>query len=159
MQTLLGAKSAEETSSLFWLFMVIAQLILLIPLYFYKSIQVLIPLVFIVIGAALAFPLQSAIPGFIGALAAAGLGCSAIFPLLLSMMEKELLSFQKNGELLHYIEVGISVMLAGYFIGVGTVDLWVEVKNAPTAFYFHLAAIFISITGLIAYFLNKFNPK
>ncbi len=143
--------------------MVISQFLLLIPLYFYKSIQVFMPLVLIVIGAAFLFPLQTTIPGFILSLSLAALGCSAIFPLLLSMMEKELLPLGDRAALLHYIEVGIAVMLAGYFLGVGTIDLWVEkagaVSPSSISFYFHLAALFSAITGLIAYFLHLTAPK
>jgi hypothetical protein len=120
-------------------------------------------LILIIIGASIYFPLQQKIPGFILSLALAGFGCSAVFPILLSMMEKELLTFSRGGPLLHYIETSLSVMLAGYFFGVGTVDLvvqkWGENPWLPLSAYFHIAAFAIAITGSAAVYLNLTLPK
>jgi len=163
IQHVLGASTANDITSFFWLFMIIGQVILLLPLYFLPASAVFYFLVSVLMGAAFIFPLQTTVTGFIGALILAGAGCSAVFPILLSLMEKEMLPFARGGPLLHYIEVGISVMLAGYFVGVGFIDLWVQkmgvdpMLSLPT--HFHLVVIYIGITCFCTLFLQLSAPK
>ena len=157
-----GAAIANEIIPFFWLFMIIGQIILLLPLYFFPQVRIFYSLVIITIGAAFYFPLQTKVPGLLLGLVAAGTGCSAIFPVLLSMLERELFAIVSADRILPFIEVSTSLMLAGYFVGVGTIDLWVLQSGGtslsmPT--YFHLGAVFIATTGLIALFLNLTAPK
>jgi MFS family permease len=158
-----GLVTANELIPFFWLFMIIGQMILLLPLYFFPQVRIFYSLIIIIIGAAFYFPLQSNVPGLLLGLIAAGAGCSAVFPILLSMLEKELFSLVRDQRILPYIEVTTSLMIAGYFVGVGTIDLWVlQSADNPSLImptYFHLGAVFIAITGLIALFLNLTTPK
>ncbi len=159
----LGTTLANNAISVFWLFLIVGQILLLIPLYFFPARRLFYVLILIMMSAAIYFPLQNQLSGFMIGLAMAGFGCSAIFPILLSMMEREMLLFAIGNRLLPFIETAVSVMLAGYFIGVGTVDLLVEQFGnqawLPVQTHFHLAALFSAITGLSALYLNLTFPK
>lgn len=163
IKNILGEQIANETTSFFWLFLIVGQIFLLIPLYFLPAKRIFFALVAVIIAATFFFPLQDKIAGFVFWLAFAGFGCSAVFPILLSQMEKEMAPFAKGGRILLYIEKSISLMIAGYFIGVGIIDLWVQLLGNNPFFsiptHFHLAGAFIGITGLIALFLNLTAPQ
>lgn len=155
---LFGPQIADETISFFWLFLIVGQVFLLIPLYFISAKKVFYFLVALVIGSALFFPAQEKLGGLITFLAVAGFGCSAVFPILLSQMEKELMPLAQGAALMPYIEKSISLMIAGYFLGVGAVDLWVELLGKAPLFsmqiHFYVAATMIGLTTLISIFLD-----
>ncbi len=155
---LFGTQVANETTPVFWLFLIIGQLLLLIPLYFFPARRIFYFLVIVLAVASFYLPMQESVSGFVLWLAIAGFGCSAVFPILLSQMEKEVLSFASGNRVLPYIEKSISLMIGGYFAGVGIIDLWVQLFGHHHYFtivtHFHFAAGFIGITGLIALFLN-----
>ncbi len=159
----LGASIADDAIPFFWMFLIVGQIILLIPLYFFPAKRIFYFLVVLTISVALAFPSQQHLAGFLVSLCLAGFGCSAVFPILLSQMEKELLPFIARSKLLPYIEKSISLMIAGYFIGVGLIDLWVELSAIhpvlSSAAHFRLAAGTIAFTGLISLFLDLTVPK
>lgn len=163
IQQFLGETVANDIVPFFWLFTVIGQILLLIPLYFLPPMRVFYVLIFVIMGACFYFPLQTKAGGFIVSYMMGGIGCSAIFPILLSLMEKEMIPYAQGSRLLHYIEVGISVMLAGYFIGVGTIDLWVQRIGTPHEFpvstHFHMAIFFIALAGAIGFFMRQTAPK
>jgi hypothetical protein len=72
------------------------------------------------------------------------------------MMEKELIVIVKGSRILPYLETATSLMIAGYFIGVGSIDLWVtEWGNKPWVMgMFHNAIFYILITGAIGIFIS-----
>jgi len=157
----LGIQIASETISLFWLFLIIGQVLLLIPLYLYSAQKVLYPLIALVIADLYFFFHQSQLFGFIAGLALGGIGCSAVFPILISMMQGELRMIVKGERILPFIETSVSVMLAGYFIGVGIIDLWIELfKNLeiPLHANYWIAIGCITLTGLIAWGLHLTAP-
>jgi hypothetical protein len=163
IKNLLGVQIANETTPFFWMFLIVGQVFLLVPLYFLPAKRILFALVAVIIAASFFFPLQDNLAGSIFWLGIAGFGCSAVFPILLSQMEKEMLPYAKGNRILSYIEKSISLMFAGYFTGVGVIDLWVQLLGDHPYFtiptHFHFAAAFIIITGLIALFLNLTTPK
>jgi hypothetical protein len=151
---------ANDTISFLWLFMIIGQALLLLPLYFYPAVRIFYGLVVLVVIAAILFPLQQHLTGLSACLILAGFGCSAMFPILLSMMEKEFLCLVEPAHLLPYIETGVSLMVAGYFLGIGLIDLSSELKiSLSFSDYFHLAALWIFCSGLAALYLNLTLPK
>lgn len=163
IQMILGEAVANETIPFFWLFLIVGQVFLLAPLYFVSAKRIFYFLVVMVILSACMFPIQSSSAGFVVWLAIAGFGCSAVFPILLSQMEKEMMPFARGNALLPYIEKSISLMFAGYFSGVGIMDLWVQIKSKSLYFdlstHFHFAALFIAITCLVFIFLNLTAEK
>lgn len=163
IEQMMGPQIADETISFFWLFLIVGQIVLLIPLYFISAKKVFYFLVAVVIGAALLFPAQEKLAGLVISLAIAGFGCSAVFPILLSQMEKEVIPLAHGSHLMPYIEKSISLMIAGYFIGIGIVDLWVELLGKAPFFsmqtHFYIAAFAIGLTTLISIFLDLSAPK
>src|SRR3989338_4971139 len=153
-----GLKAADHTIPTFWFFLIVGQITLLIPLYFFPPKRIFYFLILVIIAATFMYPLQTDIKGFITWLAIAGFGCSAVFPILLSQMEKELFPIAKGKNIYSYIEKSISLLFACYFTGVGIIDIW-ALQFGPSAaslltLNFRLAAIFIVITGLISLFLD-----
>lgn len=163
IKNLLGIQMANEADPIFWMFTIIGQIFLLIPLYLFSQKHIFYLLIAIVITAAYHLPEQNTLQGHILWLAIAGFGCSAVFPLLLSQMEKEMMPFATGKRMLPYIEKSISLMVAGYFTGIGIVDIWIELfGNHPyltDLSHFHIAAYCIAVTGLIDFFLNYTAPK
>lgn len=163
IENFLGLKVANSTIPIFWLFLIVGQIFLLLPLYLFSAKRIFYFLVFLIMAAGYYFSLQTREFGFIVGLAIAGFGCSAVFPILLSMMEKEISFFAQGTHLLYYIEKVVAIMVAGYFLGVGTIDLWVEKFGQkpliPMPMHFDLAVLFIATTGLIVFFLNKTWPS
>lgn len=155
---LLGATVAIEIIPFFWAFLIVGQIFLLIPLYFIPEKQIFYFLIFVLMSAAYMFTMQKSIEGFVFWLSIAGFGCSAVFPILLSQMEKELIPAAKGGTVLPLIEKSISLLLAGYFVGVAVIDLWVQVYGQAPHFavsvHLHLAALFALASCLIFFFLN-----
>jgi hypothetical protein len=137
--------------------MIVGQVILLLPLYFLPARLVFYTLILLIIVALTMFPMQDTRTGFIAALCMGGFGCSAVFPILISMIEKELFQFAKGSRLYPFFETACSVMMAGYFIGVGTNDLWSEkatsLSESLISNHFLNAIIFIVSVGLIAIYL------
>lgn len=154
---------ADETMPFFWMFLILGQISLLIPLYFLPSKRVFYFLVIIVAAASFFFPIQEKLGGFIAWLMAAGFGCSAVFPILLSQMEREILPFAQGSAAYPYIEKSISLMIAGYIFGVGIVDLWAQLLGGHPYFsisaHFHMAAFAILTTGVVSLFLDMTAPK
>ena len=159
----LGPQIATEIISVFWLFVILGQIFLLVPLYFFAARRVFYFLIALSVGALINLPVQTTLPGIIFGLAIAGLGCSAMVPILLSMIEREVLHFSFKHRVLPYIEGAASVVIAAYFIGVGVIDFWVEwVKESPLLSipaHFHLAIYFIGATGVVVLYLNLTSPK
>jgi hypothetical protein len=158
----LGQSVANETISFFWLFLIIGQIVLLIPLYFFPARKVFYFLIAVLIADLYFFAHQRHLYGLLAGLMIGGFCCSVVFPILLSMIEKDLVKFGKGKHILPYIETSVSVLMAGYFIGVGTIDLWIDKlgENAlPSRSHYYMAMGYMAMTGLIALFLNLTAPK
>src|SRR3990167_2936023 len=104
VKAVLGPQIANEIISVFWLFVIFGQIFLLVPLYFFAARRVFYFLIGLSIGALINFPVQTTLPGIIFGLAIGGLGCSAMVPILLSMIEREVLHFSFRHRVLPYIE-------------------------------------------------------
>ncbi len=163
LDALFGTVIANETMPIFWLFLIIGQILLLVPLYFFPAKRIFYFLIFTIFAAALYFSYQQHLSGFIIGLVLAGFGCSAVLPILLSMMEKEILAFAPPSHLVPYIETVVSVLMGAYFTGMGVIDLWVDKWGHnplfPIPLHFQLAAIYIAVMGLLSLFLNLTVPK
>jgi hypothetical protein len=163
VKTLFGELMANEAISFFWLFLILGQIFLLIPLYFIPAQKIFYFLALIVMSAAFYFPLQNTLFGLIVWLAIAGFGSSAVFPILLSQMEKEILPFAQGHQILPYIEKSISLMNAGYILGIGIIDFWVELVGSTPYFslvtHFHFAIAFMAVTTLISMFLSHTKSR
>jgi hypothetical protein len=161
MRQFISAIASSETISVFWLSLIVGQLLLLAPLYFIPAKRIFPILILFVAFALFFFRQQMHTSGFLTSLILGGLGCSAIFPILLSFMEKELMlvsgrSHQES--FLPFIETGTSLMIGGYILGIGCMDLWVQkadqISPLPIDQTFHSAILLIAATGLIITYLN-----
>lgn len=156
------------TISIFWLFMIIGQILTLIPLYFISARNVLYFLGFLMILALFTFPFQTKLPGFIAMLTLGGIACAAIFPILLSMLEEEIKEIKSELDyhlkVLPYLEMGIAWMMMGYIFGTGLITIEVESATKSTfesvSSKFFIAMIYAIIMLIIAYFLStSFQQK
>lgn len=156
-----GLELAGEVIPIFWLFLIVGQILLLAPLYFFSAKRIFYLLIAIIIIASFYFPNQERLSGYILWIAIGGAGCSAVFPILISQMEEEISPFAIGSHRLPYIEKSISIMIAGYLAGVGVVDLWSEwgQKSLYFASPFDWAAVGSMVTGLIFFFLTLTSHK
>lgn len=157
-----GESIALETIPFFFLFLIMGQLFLLLPLYFYSPNKIFYGLCLITIAALYFLFQQEKLFGFVLGFIFGGLGCSALFPILISMMEKELFSVARGRLILPYIETGVSVLIAGYLLGNAINDLRIGfLKEAGETPFFHLGIGIASIAlmGLVGLSLNLTAPK
>ena len=158
----LGQAIALETIPVFYLFMIIGQILLLVPLYFYSPKKIFFGLLAIIAGALYFLFQQQHLSGFLAGFALGGIGCSAIFPIMISMMERELIRVARGSHILPYIETGGSVLIGGYIFGGAFNDLWIGVlneKGASSHFHLGVGLGLVVVTGVIAFILNLTRPR
>lgn len=122
-------KLSHEYISIFWLFLIIGQILILIPLYLTSPKKVLSFVIGLILLAFILLPHQKTIVGITFSLALAGLGCSICFPVLLGILESELkASFisKPHSHLLPYMEICVALLIAGYIVGVGFITLLMD---------------------------------
>lgn len=158
---------AKDTVSIFWFSMIIGQIILLLPLYLYPARRIFSILILFLIGTIIFLERQTYFPGLMASFILAGFGCAAMFPILLSFLEKELMeisTLSHQNSYLPHIETGTCLMLGGYFLGIGIVDLWLSKYTAHPEIgkhqIFHLGIILLAAIGLMTAYLNwsSVNP-
>jgi MFS family permease len=111
---------ANEFISMFWFFLIIGQIIVvyLARKIDFRKIYYLLAMLMIVALIILSYKPQA--NWTIAALIIGGLGCSACFPLVLVMLEKELIYLTKVYRRLFYLpylEYGIAIMIGSYYLG------------------------------------------
>lgn len=165
----ISPKLANETIAVFWLFLIIGQLLALLPLQFFRVSRVFYGLVTVMILSLIMMPLQKHLPGFIAFLALGGAGCSACFPILLAMLEmeiKEVATELPEQALTPLLEIGVAMMFGGYILGVGTVGTRVDFSSLKTltekqiSFNFYIAAgLGVLLFLLTLYLAKSFGKK
>jgi hypothetical protein len=145
----------------FWVAMVVGQLALLAPIYYYSARKIFSLLLLYGIVVTFFLEQQTEAHRLIFGYIAAGFGCSIIFPTLLAFFEKEVMhtcAFSKIESPIAFIETGISLMVGAYITGVGIVTLWVsKLGTEPTLFtsiVFHKVILLLVGIGLISTYLN-----
>jgi MFS family permease len=150
---------AEDAASIFWLFMIIGQLILLIPLYFFEPRRVFYFLIPAILFALIYTPLQTHLLTISTGLAIGGMACAPVYPIILALLEMEIIHASLMGGHSNYlplIETAVSFLMASYALGPAVVDIWINLlPNQPANPYFYLAAIYIVAITLLMYYLNK----
>lgn len=146
----------EIPISFFWIAMVLGQFFLLIPLSYGSPYKILFGKVGIVVLALLILPHQSHHTPINFSFFLGGLGCSGIFPILLALLEVELIHISlisRYNDYLPLIDTAISIMTAGYLFGIAFIDFWTGPFFHPnTHLPFTIGAGFILICcGLLAY--------
>jgi len=156
---------AVYTISLFWFAMLLGQIILLLPLYYFPMRQILPPLIIAVVLILIFIQSQTHFLGFITGFSIAGFACAAILPIIIASMERELitasfLSHQQN--YLPYVEIGTALLMGSYYIGIGGMNLYVltvrHAKELHAENFFHWAVLITALMGLITMFLNWSSP-
>jgi len=163
IRALLGIPIANDIVSLFWICMILGQTFLFFSFHFFPLRRLIYLFVLIIFCASLIFPLQTHLSGFIFSIIIAGFGCSAIFPSLLFMMEKEMLVVIPKPLFLPYIESGVSLMIAGYFTGIATIDIMVYLlggnPSVNTSFHFHIITACMTVVAVTVIYLNLTRPQ
>ncbi len=122
--------------AIFWLFLIIGQFLMLIPLYFFATRGVFFFLLFLLVLVLISLPVQTEWVGFVSRLALGGVACSAVSPILISMLEEELREVQHTSyfhlRILPYFEMGIAWIIMGYFASNGMIALASEMIILPT---------------------------
>jgi len=152
---------AMESISVFYLFLIVGQILLLVPLYLYSPRKIFYGLICLSgVSLYLLFE-QKALFGIVACLALGGIGCSAIFPILISMMEKELDHVAHN-HILPYIETGVSFLVGAYILGNAINDIWIQLlkeAGSPLTFHLKIGLGTVALIGAITLGLNLTTPK
>jgi hypothetical protein len=154
---------AEKAVSAFWLFLIIGQVTLLIPIFIFAMRWIYYILLSGIVATLVLLAQHESLAAFLSLLMIGGFCCSVNSPLLISIMEKEISLFASGSRLLPYVETTVSVLIAGYFIGVGIIDLWVEIFEEfhifTTAQHFYFAIPFIFCTAVFSFYLLNTRPS
>lgn len=150
---------AEVAGSVFWFFMILGQLILMIPLYFFDPRKIFYGLIPLILFALIYTPEQTGFYHIIFGLAVGGFACAVIYPIVLALLEMEIIHKSLMSHHEHYlpfIDTAVSFLMAAYLLGSSVVDLWVTLM--PTRVvqpYFHIAIIFVMTITILMYYLNR----
>jgi hypothetical protein len=138
LRDILSHAQADQIIVFFWMALTICQLTLGLPAYWAAPLKVLRILPFFIILALILIPMQNEFSSFLLSFIIAGIGCSAIFPLILAMLQLELRSCAtqdpSSNAMLPYYESACGYMVASYLFGVGLVDLQVLIYPLPAHF-------------------------
>lgn len=138
LQNIMSHARADQIIVVFWLALTVCQLTMGLPAYWAAPLKVLRILPFFIILALILIPLQNDFSSLLLSFIIAGIGCSAIFPLILAMLQLELRSCATKdatpNSMLPYYESACGYMVASYLFGVGLVDLQVYFFALPAQF-------------------------
>ncbi len=157
----INAKQTDFTVTYFWFAMVVGQLALLFPMYYYSARKIFSLILLFGIAVTFFLERQTEIHRIMAGYIAAGFSCSIVFPILLAFFEKEVLhscSLSKIETPIAFIETGTSLMLGGYVAGVGVVNLYMtKLGSQPilfTSVAYHKVILLLVAIGLISTYLN-----
>jgi hypothetical protein len=157
----LNSVDVDLATTLFWCFMVIGLIVLLPPIYFYSARKIFSVLIVFMIGVTFFIAQQTNSVQLMAGYIAAGFGCSIIVSVLIGFFEEEVISacsLSKIPSHLPFTEIGISLMIGGYFTGVGIMTLFVlKLEQMPQnhgVTIFHWAMFLLAVIGLISTYLN-----
>jgi hypothetical protein len=157
----IDAAEAKFAVTFFWVAMVIGQIALLAPIYFYSARKIFSLLLLYAIGVTFFLERQTEVRSLMTGFIAAGIGCSIFFPMLLAFFEKEVMqtcALSKIESPIAFIETGISLMVGGYLGGAGIVKLCIlKLGSEPALFTqvaFHRVILLLVGIGLISTYLN-----
>lgn len=153
-------------TTLFWSFMVIGLIVLLPPIYFYSARRIFSALIVFMVIVTLFIEKQSHSLQLMAGYIAAGFGCSIIMSVLIAFFEKEVVhacAVAKIPSHLPFTEIGISLMIGGYFTGVGIMTLFIiKFGHIPEIYglaILHWTMFFLVIIGLVSSYLNWSKTK
>lgn len=157
---------AFKAASIFWLFLIIGQMIVLIATYFTTIKKIFLLLVVLIIISFILLPYQKSFIRGSFVLALAGIGCSACFPIMLSSLEDELKNVFKSenySKLLPYLEISTALMITGYIVGTGFITISLEFLSKITLdtviFKLHNGIVYCLVFYLITIFLMDLRKK
>jgi len=151
---------ANDAIMIFWLFLVIGQVIIILPLHHFSMHRIIYFIIGIMAASLIYLPFQKTFPSFINGLAIGGIGCSACIPILLSMIEMEIADLiHDDTERLPYLEISVSMMVAAYFLGSSIIviasGLDLSVTEIGISNYFFGAAGAAFLMLILIYYLVK----
>jgi hypothetical protein len=149
---------AENAASVFWVMMILGQLLLMIPLYYFEPRKVFYVLVPFVLFALIYTPLQTKLSTITFGLGLGGFSCAAIYPIILALLEMEIIHaslISHEGHYLPLIDTAVSFLMAGYLLGSSVIDFWIYFLPKATAPpHFHLAIVFLAVITFLMFYLD-----
>ena len=150
---------AENAISIFWLFMILGQMLFMIPLYYLEPRKVFYYLMPLIIAALLYTPAQTHLSTISVGLAIGGMACAVVYPIVLALLEMEIIQASLMSQHVHYlplVDAAVSFLMAGYLLGSSVVDFWTNlVPHAIVSHYFYLAIFLVAVITLLMFYLDK----
>lgn len=163
LRTIFPHGIADKIIFSFWLTLTLGQIGIGIPSFWILPSKVVRVLpIFIILGLFL-IPLQTDFSGYLLTFMIGGIGCSAVFPLLLAMLMLEMRHVNEeqvsHTEMAPYFEAGCGYMVASYMLGIGLVALQANFNSVLThgalVFNFSVGIGFASLFLILILFLNR----
>lgn len=157
---------ANSTLFFFWLALNLGQITIGIPAFWILPSKVLKILPLFIITALALIPFQTEASDFLMAFTIGGLGCSAIFPLLIAMIAldvKSLVQRDAYESMIPYMEAGCGYMVASYTLGLGIIALQAELidRFAPNVLVinFQVGIAYAVALIVLVYYLARTSPQ
>ena len=165
VQSLFSKATAHHLISLFWLFLILGQLLVLTPMLLFSNFRVFFILVSLILISLFFLPVQKDLNIIRVLFMVAGLGCSACFPILLSLLETEITNLAKDSHspVVPYLEFSSAYIVGGYLIGISLIGMKIEFSENITALHivknFHYTTLAcLALLGTVV-FLGKTKLK
>ena len=150
---------AQNAASIFWLFMILGQLLFMIPLYYLQPRKVFYFLMPLIIAALLYTSKQNHLFTISLGLSIGGISCAVVYPIVLSLLEMEIIQVSLMSNHPHYLpllDTAVSFLMANYLLGSSVIDLWISAfPKALAPPYFHFAVLYVLVITMLMYYLNK----
>jgi MFS family permease len=158
----LSSVAADKALIVFWLALNIGQIFIGVPAFWIRPSRVVAVLPLFMILALILLPFQSQEGALLLNIIIGGLGCSAVFPLLLAMLALEVIGpshSQAKEENIPELESCSGYIIASYHFGTGLIVLQKSLLGNQTIagidFHFNLAIAYAVILGLILFYFNR----
>jgi|GEM_PF-5953612 hypothetical protein len=122
----ISAQVAGSSVFFFWLALTLGQIALGVPAFWIRPANVLKILPLFILLALILIPFQTDPSSFLLVFIIGGIGCSAVFPLLISMIQLDLLYIDRQEhttKIIPYVEAACGYMVASYSFGIGLIAL------------------------------------
>jgi MFS family permease len=162
----ISVQAANQAVFCFWMALTLGQIAIGLPAFWVRPANVMKILPLFIVLALVLMPFQSDLSSFLLVFIIGGIGCSAVFPLLIAMIQIDLSHtdhHEHNITMVPYIEAACGYMVASYSFGNGLIalesDFISKVSSVIPLFVFKVGIGLALALWLFVFYLDKTSPQ
>lgn len=166
LEDFVSIDAANSALFFFWLALNLGQIGIGVPAFWLLPSKVLKILPLFIITALVLIPFQTEASEFLMAFSIGGLGCSAVFPLLIAMIILDIKSLAQRDaheSMIPYMEAGCGYMVASYTLGLGIIAFQAEFMDrfAPNVLLvnFKVGVVYAIALLFLIFYLARTSPQ